>query len=496
MTKTKVDESVVPAIKNEAVEVENVHAEPKRDPDSLHGILSSAKCLQMGEYPFGYDFDPKSYHGALDSGETRAGEHDLKLEVLDGLLDEVDEVDDIHAAYDLSTACADFLWDIEFVDKVSDFSRPPHEGLRFRNPHSESNSPGCSGSSNGTNGASDTSTATILESGCKSDLLDNVAICELHVVSGSECGCHRPFEEQICLTSPDMGNLDDLDNDKPCIMVNGMSSDEVGKSSVMVTKVGASIRQKRLRKPTRRFVDEFSKPKLTDIMEIQNIPTGTSKDKYLKVESCKGHQVQEAVAYDQGEGPLSGTSTLALHETRPRRGRPKKLTPVLEHQSEDEVSDFDEEPVNLGRRSKTVADRRKHQRMWTLSEVMKLVDGISQYGVGRWTDIKRLLFASSAYRTPVDLRDKWRNLLKACSAEKQKQKNGQKEIGDKLKHAVRPLPKSVFRRIRDLANVHPYPRDRNMKLSRSSHVSPPAVPAAEVDLASPGARNVRRKKSS
>lgn len=49
-------------------------------------------------------------------------------------------------------------------------------------------------------------------------------------------------------------------------------------------------------------------------------------------------------------------------------------------------------------------DRRKHQRMWTLSEVVKLVDGISEFGVGRWTDIKRLLFASSAYRTPIDLR--------------------------------------------------------------------------------------------
>lgn len=42
--------------------------------------------------------------------------------------------------------------------------------------------------------------------------------------------------------------------------------------------------------------------------------------------------------------------------------------------------------------------------MWTLSEVMKLIDGIAQYGTGRWTDIKKLLFSSSAYRTPVDLR--------------------------------------------------------------------------------------------
>lgn len=31
------------------------------------------------------------------------------LQVLDGLLDEVDEVDDIHAANDISGACEDFL---------------------------------------------------------------------------------------------------------------------------------------------------------------------------------------------------------------------------------------------------------------------------------------------------------------------------------------------------------------------------------------------------
>ena len=42
--------------------------------------------------------------------------------------------------------------------------------------------------------------------------------------------------------------------------------------------------------------------------------------------------------------------------------------------------------------------------MWILPEVTKLVDGISEHGVGRWTEIKRQLFSTSAYRTPIDLR--------------------------------------------------------------------------------------------
>lgn len=48
--------------------------------------------------------------------------------------------------------------------------------------------------------------------------------------------------------------------------------------------------------------------------------------------------------------------------------------------------------------------RRKHHMLWTLSEVMKLIEGVSQYGVGRWTEIKRLLFSSSTHRTSVDLK--------------------------------------------------------------------------------------------
>ncbi|KAJ6942612.1 hypothetical protein NC652_008425 [Populus alba x Populus x berolinensis] len=61
--------------------------------------------------------------------------------------------------------------------------------------------------------------------------------------------------------------------------------------------------------------------------------------------------------------------------------------------------------------------RRKHHRAWTLSEVMKLVEGVSRYGAGRWSEIKRLAFASYSYRTSVDLKDKWRNLLKASLAQ-------------------------------------------------------------------------------
>jgi hypothetical protein len=47
---------------------------------------------------------------------------------------------------------------------------------------------------------------------------------------------------------------------------------------------------------------------------------------------------------------------------------------------------------------------RKHHRAWTLCEVMKLVDGVAQYGAGKWSEIKKLAFSSYSYRTSVDLK--------------------------------------------------------------------------------------------
>ncbi|TXG58488.1 hypothetical protein EZV62_016317 [Acer yangbiense] len=114
--------------------------------------------------------------------------------------------------------------------------------------------------------------------------------------------------------------------------------------------------------------------------------------------------------------------------------------------------------------------------MWTLSEVMKLVDGISQFGIGKWTAIKRLLFPSSTHRTPIDLRDKWRNLIRSSFAQKQNEREVEQ------KHIARALPKDVITRICELATIHPYPsvpypRVRNSEMiSCNDHVASPELP--------------------
>ncbi|CAL1399652.1 unnamed protein product [Linum trigynum] len=91
--------------------------------------------------------------------------------------------------------------------------------------------------------------------------------------------------------------------------------------------------------------------------------------------------------------------------------------------------------------------RRKHHRAWTLSEVIKLVEGVSKFGAGRWSEIKRLSFASYSYRTSVDLKDKWRNLLKASFAPPDK------GVGPRKNAATTPIPPTILLRVRELAEM-------------------------------------------
>lgn len=80
---------------------------------------------------------------------------------------------------------------------------------------------------------------------------------------------------------------------------------------------------------------------------------------------------------------------------------PSTLNPIIEP--------ADSAPSTSDNTQKTVPPvtgeiSRKHHRAWTLSEVMKLVEGVSRFGAGKWSEIKRLSFTSYPYRTSVDLK--------------------------------------------------------------------------------------------
>ncbi|CAL9240443.1 unnamed protein product [Arabidopsis halleri] len=90
--------------------------------------------------------------------------------------------------------------------------------------------------------------------------------------------------------------------------------------------------------------------------------------------------------------------------------------------------------------------RRKHHRAWTLSEVTKLVEGVSKYGAGKWSEIKKHSFSSYSYRTSVDLKDKWRNLLKSSFAQ-----SPSHSTGNLKKHGSMHIPTQILLQVRELA---------------------------------------------
>lgn len=86
---------------------------------------------------------------------------------------------------------------------------------------------------------------------------------------------------------------------------------------------------------------------------------------------------------------------LAIEKVEPEQNLEEKHGDSLDDASEDNIVTV---PTAKG------GIRRKHHRAWTLAEVMRLVEGVSRYGAGRWSEIKRLAFASYSYRTSVDLK--------------------------------------------------------------------------------------------
>ncbi|XBI88262.1 hypothetical protein VPH35_026247 [Triticum aestivum] len=85
---------------------------------------------------------------------------------------------------------------------------------------------------------------------------------------------------------------------------------------------------------------------------------------------------------------------------------------------------------------------RTNNEHWTPEEVTALVDGVEDLGVGRWSALKKKWFSTSV-RTAVNLKDKWRNLLRSYT--------GNAERGCYLQ-----LDHSLIQRIQKVAAENPY----------------------------------------
>ncbi|GKV09865.1 hypothetical protein SLEP1_g21304 [Rubroshorea leprosula] len=159
----------------------------------------------------------------------------------------------------------------------------------------------------------------------------------------------------------------------------------------------------------------------------------TNGDKVLEVSSAPEQLSQQLVAEPYKERQCSSLDVIDRGQNMEQ-----KNADSFEYPSDDNVARLPTSKVRI---------RRKHHRAWTLHEVMKLVDGVSKYGAGRWSEIRRLAFASYSYRTSVDLKDKWRNLLKASFSQ-----TPDKGVNSR-KHPSMPIPPTILLRVRELAEM-------------------------------------------
>ncbi|XP_020526470.1 uncharacterized protein LOC18422773 isoform X2 [Amborella trichopoda] len=252
--------------------------------------------------------------------------------------------------------------------------------------------------------------------------------------------------------------------------LQGVAKEGFGVSHVEETE-RALVGRKRLRKPTRRYIEESSEMK----SRFRSGRTVTSlkdtRDDFLRIRSREKRYWKgfEGMTVVSRQDSLGGSGIQVPFVLRVRRGRPRKnCTSLLVHDAQDDkdrmllsvVQDKIYSETHYDASDDCVATirtakggiRRKHHRSWTLHEVVKLVEGVQRHGVGKWSDIKRLEFASSVYRTSVDLKDKWRNLLRASYAQLQTKK----EVENKRKHASSvSIPASILKRVRELSVMYP-----------------------------------------
>lgn len=107
-------------------------------------------------------------------------------------------------------------------------------------------------------------------------------------------------------------------------------------------------------------------------------------------------------------------------------------------------------------RSDVINKRRKQHKPWSIEETKALVRGVEICGGGKWADIKRLGFREISSRSPVDLKDKWRNLLRVALLPTE-------QIRLKKADNRHNLPIELLQRVKELAQE----REKQQKIVHS-----------------------------
>ncbi|KAF0931221.1 hypothetical protein E2562_002570 [Oryza meyeriana var. granulata] len=255
---------------------------------------------------------------------------------------------------------------------------------------------------------------------------------------------------------------------------------------------------KRIRKPTKRYIEELSDVETHESTGRLSSPgkRPVCDEVLLRPRVAPLHEVGSlSTTYPTRKDTLGGCSVHVPYVSRMRRGRPRSnfipfldLEPSVEctevpaadgvnlekegdqgnHKNTERKEHVETNKEVQGLQAKDffspdvnpklkLGAKRKHHRAWTLSEVVKLVDGVARYGAGKWSEIRRLAFSSYSYRTSVDLKDKWRNLIRASQTQLSTENDG--VCPRKSNPSTIPIPPSILLRVKELAEMQPQAGD-------------------------------------
>lgn len=161
---------------------------------------------------------------------------------------------------------------------------------------------------------------------------------------------------------------------------------------------------------------------------------GRARNTGVPIPGPRSNQLKVQRPTRSQSSPHMTTSLLASscpthHGDRPVRGAARRSIAAVQFLSDatDEFDpDFLDEYTEYGhkslRRTNSSGSIKKKHNPWTREETMALIAGVRAAGIGKWAEIKRLTIPGIAdvleSRSPVDLKDKWRNLTRIAKLSK------------------------------------------------------------------------------
>ncbi|KAH7353100.1 hypothetical protein KP509_19G078200 [Ceratopteris richardii] len=215
---------------------------------------------------------------------------------------------------------------------------------------------------------------------------------------------------------------------------------------------------KRKRKPTRRYIEEVTG--WSDSREL------VCKDDSMKdeienfVNNSKMHCIQCKCVGN------SKTKLMTGHERQHNSSKETRkildtaiYSSAARSHNEGEMNAHPFQSTTLNDRNAFLVERtrfpKKHHRPWSVREVLKLLEGVHHCGVGKWADIKRYSFPDSVFRSSTDLKDKWRNLVRASNAHLRIARQGERHP----KTSVSPVPGAILTKVRELLSKQFFPEN-------------------------------------